>query len=561
METPMLRTILAAVVVFLFFCPANGSAYQLLVAGESRQASTFLQEVSSDCDTPGLSGIGDINGLALYTSTTHGLTDFATITGTTLLQALTSADVGQRVDTSGVSRGDSIYLVSLSTASKAASLKLVCPERVPLSNVDLTGLGDNDILVYDAASGLFEAGASTALNSEVIVTEASQLTGTLSSGTMYTIDGVIDMGSGTITVPAGGLTMRGLGFDISKLVSSTGNASGLFVSPVGGSGNLFLTALSIEYGDGAGPGGVARIFNLTDVDSNQAVEFNDVNFQSTDGIGTLTNYRQILMRNIGIFGVQEGLELAGPMAGGARIETTIARGFAFLGGSGCIINAGPGLTMAGRFITDANIDLPAAACFTDIAPANIIEDGGFQIIGATFLGDGTPLPNMPTTSVKARIRNTAGLRDTYVGGRAVVSSTAASSNPGANTLFQVAGTSTYSDMEWFSSATNGAYEFVYDSSETIEIDVHGHVSVTGTQGDIVTFVLRQWDDSAAGYIDISSSGPQTMDRGQGTNRAESVGFITYAVVDQNDRIELWARVDDVNNITLEIDSSLTIEER
>lgn len=404
------------------------------------------------------------------------------------------------------------------------------------------------------------------LQSEVIVRNASQLTGTLDSGTMYTIDGVIDMGSDTITVPAGGLTMRGLGFDISKLQSNQGTATGLFVSPAGGSGNLFLTGLTIEYGDGGGPGGVAKIFNLTDVDSNRAVELNDVNFEGTDSIGTLTNYRQILMRNIGIFGTQDGLELAGAMAGGARIETTIARGFAFLPTStGCIINAGPGLTMAGRFITDANIDLPQQACFTDLAPANILEDGGFQIIGATFLGDGNPLPNMPTTNVKARIRNTAGLRDTYVGGKWTVGTEAETVVSAVNTPVLVAGTTDYSDLEWFSQTTDNS--FVYDSTETVEVSIHGHVSVTGsTAGDEITFIIRQFKatDCVGGgaYTDVASSGPQTMDRGQGSNRAESVGFIAYAVLDECDRIELWGENNtDSSNFTLNSESSLTIEER
>jgi len=221
--------------------------------------------------------------------------------------------------------------------------------------------------------------------------------------------------------------------------------------------------------------------------------------------------------------------------------------------------------MAGRFITDANIDLPAAACFTDMSPANIIEDGGFQIIGATFLGDGTPTPNMPTTNVKARVRNSAGLRDTYVGGKWTVSTEAETVVSAINTPVLVAGTTDYSDLEWFSQTTNNS--FVYDSTETVEVSIHGHVSVTGTTpGDQITFIIRKFDatDCVGGgaYTDIASSGPQTMDRGQGSDRAESVGFIAYAVMDQCDRIELWGENNtDTSNFTLNSESSLTIEER
>ena len=43
----------------------------------------------------------------------------------------------------------------------------------------------------------------------VVINSATQLGGTLSSDTLYIIDGAIDMGSISITVPEGGLSISG----------------------------------------------------------------------------------------------------------------------------------------------------------------------------------------------------------------------------------------------------------------------------------------------------------------------------------------------------------------
>jgi len=54
-------------------------------------------------------------------------------------------------------------------------------------------------------------GAET-ITSRKIVKQASDLAGTLDSSIAYFIDGVIDMGSQTIEVPAGGLSIIGSTF-------------------------------------------------------------------------------------------------------------------------------------------------------------------------------------------------------------------------------------------------------------------------------------------------------------------------------------------------------------
>ena len=406
--------------------------------------------------------------------------------------------------------------------------------------------------------------------SEVIVTQASQLTGTLDSSVIYTIDGSIDMGSNTIEVPSTGLTIQGFGFDISKLTSTTGNSTGLFVSPSDGSGNLFLTGLTFDYNNGSGN---AKVFELDDTNPGagtqgfSAVEMNDVNFENTDDIGTLTDYRQILMRNIGVFSTENGLELDGDMVGGARIETTLVRSFDTGGAGNCVIRAGSALILRGRFITDANVSITSPSCFTDIDEDDIASDARFQIIGATFSGTGTVLGGtMTTTSPKARVRNTTGLRDTYPGGEWTLTTETATTFSVAGEAGQqkVLGTTTYDGLEWFSQTTDNA--FVYDSTEEIEVDIHGQVAITGTAGETAVLKVRQWDDSASAYVDIATTPQQSLDRGGSGNKAESVGFIVYTVLNENDRIEVWiynatTGPTSTNSMTLLENSTVIIEER
>ena len=56
----------------------------------------------------------------------------------------------------------------------------------------------------------------------VIVRKASDLTN-IDSSKEYFLDGIIDMGTQSIEVPATGMTLRGYSFDLSGLTSSEDN--------------------------------------------------------------------------------------------------------------------------------------------------------------------------------------------------------------------------------------------------------------------------------------------------------------------------------------------------
>lgn len=82
---------------------------------------------------------------------------------------------------------------------------------------------------------------STRFTNTVVVKTASDLAD-IDSTRNYMIDGVVDMGSQSITVPTGGISISGLNGarDTAKLTSSEDNFT-LFVSPDGSYSFLFLT--------------------------------------------------------------------------------------------------------------------------------------------------------------------------------------------------------------------------------------------------------------------------------------------------------------------------------
>ena len=124
---------------------------------------------------------------------------------------------------------------------------------------------------------------------EKIVRNASDLSGTLLSDVVYIIDGVIDMGSQSITVPLDGLNIKGLGFGVSKLISSQSSYT-LFID--GGatrSGNLFIQNLEIEV-----TGTNSQVFDIDNQGNSKAIEMNDVNFNDCTSLGEIANYRQVL---------------------------------------------------------------------------------------------------------------------------------------------------------------------------------------------------------------------------------------------------------------------------
>lgn len=356
-------------------------------------------------------------------------------------------------------------------------------------------------------------------SSTIVVSSAAQLLGDIDSSKLYLIDGAIDLGSGSINVPETGLQLSGLGFDVSS-ITTTGtmfNYSGAY------SGNLQIADLALTS---------PNVFDLDNDGNSGAIECDRINFVSCASLGELANYRQGLLTGSGVIFCTDGVTMSGTWSGGFAIITSIVIG----GFTGTLFKAGVGLTIDGSFRSDINVlGIASGGAFCDFAPSNILSDGGFSMENVRVSDGVVAFPNMPRGDKKARYRNCLGQSNTYPGGQWTITTPAATTINSTNTLVKVSGTTTYEDLQW---TTNGGgnNSLTYVSNQRIEVEIKCVLSVSGNNGDQVSVAIRQWDNSASSYINLSKSGAATLNA---SGRAEGIACFAYAELDENDRVEVW----------------------
>lgn len=399
------------------------------------------------------------------------------------------------------------------------------------------------------------------LNTQVVVTSATQLAGTLRSDVVYLIDGRIDMGAGSIEVPTGGLTMFGFGYDVAALYSTTASST-LFTSPGGSySGNLILTGMSI-YTTGAS----SKVFNIDNAGNSGAIELTAVNLGTfgapgteTTSLGSLTAYRQFRTNDCAIIRILDGLEFIGTWIGGAAIRDTILLN---IGASVTVFKAGAGLDFQGSSISDLNaIWVNNTATVFDYTAANFSQDQGFALNGARFniAAAHDPIPNLPDGSVKRLVTGSSGIHNTYPGGHWELTAAVATTLT-VNVPTKLLGTTTYGHLIYWSQTVSNS--LVHDSTIPHPYNIVCALLVEGTANDQVQVEVRRWDNSASAYVV-----ERTFQRGvSNLVGADDVAFFnfdaTVGPVDLNDRIELWVtNTTGGGSLTLLAGSTATIRER
>lgn len=384
----------------------------------------------------------------------------------------------------------------------------------------------------------------------VIVKEASDLAGTLDSTKLYMVDGTIDMGGQSIEVPEGGLSIAGLngGRDPFGLTSSANNYT-MFTSPSGGySGDLVIESMTITTS-----GTSSKVFDIDNDGNSNAIDITGVNFTNCTSLGELSNYRQLLLNNVGFISISDGLSFNGTWTGIA-VLTSIVVNFP----AATLFKEGTSFTID-NVRSDINfLSVNASSVLFDFDAANFTSKGGFSLTNVRSAATDA-VPNIDGSSVYARFRNCSGIRNTYIGGQWSITSTAVTnlSSVSVSVPLKIAGTTTYSDLQWFTQTTDNA--FVYDGDQTIEVEVKGNLSFTGTNGDVINIYVRQWDDSASSYIDLSETAGSTLNA---SGRAEGVAFNAIGTVDNNDRIELWVENDTAaRNVTAQLNGYVILSER
>lgn len=385
----------------------------------------------------------------------------------------------------------------------------------------------------------------------VVVQEAADLAGVLDATKDYLIDGIIDMGSTPIQVPATGIQLTGLGFNVSKLISSEPNYT-MFTN--GSAGDVLITGIGIEV-----TGASSKVFDLNNTAQGGlgAVELQTVNFNDCIDLGTLTGYRQFLANGCGWFGCSDGLKFDGVWIGGARITTSIVRGQL----AGTIFKGEVGQTFASRLITDINIEIPAGVVGFDFAEANFINDREFQILGAVFSGSGTYLNDVDGDSIKSFFQNNTVLNgstevvNTFVGGQSI-SSADATTNILTQSIFEDLVLTTVGTRLVHFTEVNGVWTYLASTPITIELEAV--FTFSGSNNNIIAVNLVHVDASNGNAETVIRTGRATLNGGGGSDRAENMPFIAQVDMEKDDVLK-WQIANESSNSDIDtLEDSIVI---
>ena len=385
-----------------------------------------------------------------------------------------------------------------------------------------------------------------------VVSSSSDLFGDLSSDVLYFIDGSVDMGSSSITVPAGGLSISGHSFDVSVLYSTEPNHT-MFVSPAGGSGSLLIKEVGIST-SGVG----SKVYDIFGKTSNEAFEIVRVYYTNCSSLGTVDGYRQGLESNTGRIGGTPTLTLKGAWSGGYRMATTLVRGIDDAMNAP-LFSAGAGFVMQSRFRTDTNTDLGATASLNDFTESNFPNSSTLQYVncqvtrnGIKNSDDSTLMPNIDSTSLPCLFSENQGLRNTFVGGKSTIATAATTIMPATvGQKIDLNGVFVENDLQHFDSPSSGQLRHL--GSDPREYTVFSNVLLEGTANDEVKLYITKWDDSLSSFVEVG--GQQRTINNIAGNR--DIGFFNLQVnviLDQNDYIKMQvANLTSSYDITGEVD--------
>lgn len=383
------------------------------------------------------------------------------------------------------------------------------------------------------------------------VRQPSDFDNPIDSSIEYFIDGIVDMGSTSIEVPATGINLTGYNFDVSKLISSEDNYT-MFTSPGGGSGNFLGKDYAIEV-----TGANSRVYNLASATGFDAFEFARINYNDCSSLGILTNYRQGFETGTGRFGGKPELELAGTWLGGFFVASSIAR--SLVDGAYSLFKAGSGFTMNSRFRTNANVDLPASASLLDFSASNFPNPSTLQLVDMIITRDGSAdasdpniTPNIGREELPSAWTDNAGIPNTHEGGRLTVTSEVVTTIVTQGVFVALDGVWTGSILEHFDEPSNGQLRHLGNNPR--EYEVTAQFSIDGPQNAEVEIRLRKFDSSTSTTSTVQSQTRQVNN----LIGARDVAFFNDSAVtelDQNDYLFYEvANNSGTQDLTCEVDS-------
>ena len=417
--------------------------------------------------------------------------------------------------------------------------------------------GDPLRTAFDKTNDNFTELYTGDLSSVIVVKQASDF-GVIDSTKEYLIDGVIDMTGVSIEIPSGGMYIRGLNFDLSKLVN-TESAYTMFTSPVGGSGNVLFNDIGIEVS-----GSLSKVYELKSLTGNEAIECNIVNYNNCTSLGSLNNFRQGLEVGTGRFGGTPSLELIGAW-NGFRVTTSIARGVDDAM-TEPIFKAGLGFTISGRFLTDINIDLGTLAPLSDFSQSNFLISDSFEIERALISRSGvfnpmdaTILPNISSTDSASLFVDNVGITNTHKGGVLNITAETTTNIISTGAYVNLDGTWTSSDLDHFDSPSNGQLRFLDKTPRSFKLN--SQLILDGGANDECSVKVEIWRNATSTF-ETKCIQNRLVDNLQGGRDVAYFNIYCSFTLYENDYVKLMvANLTNTTDVKAELDSYFVIEKR
>ena len=441
--------------------------------------------------------------------------------------------------------------------------------EITQSFADITDpLGATDAEEYVdtlAANGLYSDLPGTfggnSLENRIIVNQDNKdvtLGGTIDPTKEYFIDGSVDMGTTQVTVPAGGISLKGYDMTLSKLTSSE-NGYTMFVSAGGGSGRFIVEELDFSV---TGTG--SQVFDLEGATGGELIALINATFENCTYIGEIDNYAQGLEENSLRSGGTPRLTLTGVWMGGWFVDVQSVVGIDNAMNAP-LYEAGAGFVMNGRFRTNGGIDLGSTASLFDFAPANFPNPSTLQLRdciisrnGALDAEDTTTTPNITCTDLSSSWIINQGVCNTFEGGRLKIT-TEVLTPLTQNVFTPILGTWDADLLEHFDSPANGQLRHLGNSPREYRLEMR--LNIEGGGNDDIEVRIQKFDSSVPSTVTVDSQ-LKTISNFQGGRDVAIFDLISVFTLDQNDYVflEMTNRTDNTD-ATCEIDSFFIVEAR
>jgi len=420
---------------------------------------------------------------------------------------------------------------------------------------------DGGFLFHHKGAGA--AGTSFLTDSQVSSDRASVIVdvfiaedfGVIDSTKIYRINGVIDMGAASISIPSTGINIIGYTFDISQLISSEDN----YTMFTGSTGNIVLSNLGFTTN-----GASSKVFNVNDSTGFNALEFNNINFNDCSAVGEFNGYRQGFLSGGGYFGGMPITTFTGTWLGGFIFDNVIVRGLDDF--ADAFFKAGAGFIMASRFKTNLNVDLPASASLCDFRSSNFTNDSTLQFRGCLVTRNGVTdsmdanfTPNVSASNLVSSWSGNLGLDNTFTGGRVNLSTEAVTSITN-NIWTVISGTYSVSKLVHFDNPATDQLRHL--GGDPIEHVVLLSYVFEGGANDIIELRFRKFQFSDSTTSTVGSTQRRTVNNFQGGNDRVLFQMFEDVSLNENDYLFIEVRnTSDNTNVTLLQDSYYEINQR